>query len=241
MKPLLSPIRSQTALSQQTAEQILQNVFAACNREMNSVPLEALTSYSNYRKERYALQRSLILLMIALFLLLPFLFWAARIHITQVNSGSSRNPVYAISVSAHLPIRQVEANLNGQTVPLYEVAPGSYTAVPRSNGDMQVTATLINRQQTAAFVHVESVDTAAPVLLSTEIGENSILFFLSDEGSGVDYDAVTVAGEDSSSIKPLHFDPLSGCIALPYPACTLHVRIPDLCGNVLRIDLKPQE
>ena len=230
MKPLLSPIRSQTALSQQTAEQILQNVFAACNREMNSVPLEALTSYSNYRKERYALQRSLILLMIALFLLLPFLFWAARIHITQVNSGSSGNPVYAISVSAHLPIRQVEAKLNGQTVPLYEAAPGSYTAVPRSN-----------RQQTAAFVHVESVDTAAPVLLSTEIGENSILFFLSDEGSGVDYDAVTVAGEDGSSIKPLHFDPLSGCIALPYPACTLHVRIPDLCGNVLRIDLKPQE
>jgi len=75
-------------LPQATAEHILSNVLAACGRTPNSVPLEALTSYSNYRKERYALQRSLILLVLVLFLLLPLLFIAASISVTQVNPDS---------------------------------------------------------------------------------------------------------------------------------------------------------
>ena len=241
MKSLRFPAYPQASLSQQTAEQILQNVFIACNREPNSVPLEALTAYSNYRKERYALQRSLILLIIVLFLLLPFLFWAAGITITQVNTGSGGNPVYAISVNTQIPLRQVDARLNGQTVPLYEVSPGSYTAVPRSNGMMEITATLINRQETTISAQVDCVDTEIPVLLSTEIGDNSILFFVRDEGCGIHYEGITMIGEDGSSFKPLSFDPESGCIAIPYPICTMHVSIPDQRGNTLRIDLKPQK
>ena len=109
--------RRSAQLPPDTAEQILSNVFTACKREPNSVPLEALTSYSNSRKERYALQRSLILLMLALFMLLPLLFLAASVTVMQVNPGSEENPVYAISVDTRIPIRQVEARLAGQTGP----------------------------------------------------------------------------------------------------------------------------
>ena len=241
MKRSSFPIRPQAQLPQQTAEQILQNVFIACSREPNSIPLDALTSYSNYRKERYALQRSLILLIIALYLLLPFLFFAAGVSITQVNPGSGSNPVYAIAVNTQIPVRQVEARLNGQTVPLYEISPGSYTAVPRSNGDMSVTATLVNRQETTASIQIDSVDTDAPLLLSTKTGVDRIRFILSDEGSGIDYARIAITGDDGSPVDLLSYDPESGSIDLPYPADTLHVSIPDLRGNTLRIDLKPQK
>jgi len=235
------PFAKQTPLlPQATAEQILANVLAACRRVPNSVPLEALTSYSNYRKERYTLQRSLILLMLVLFLLLPLLFIAASISVTQVNTDSSENPVYAISVDTLIPIRQIEARLSGQTVPLYEVSPGSYTAVPRDNGDMQISATLINRQETSTSVRIERVDTDAPVLLSTEVGVDCIRFFLEDAGSGVDYASISITDDESRVHALLGFDAEEGCITLPYPTRTLHVSIPDLRGNVLRVDLKPQ-
>ena len=55
---MIRPRTTDHSLPQATAEQILSNVFSACSREPNSIPLEALTSYSNYRKERYALQRT---------------------------------------------------------------------------------------------------------------------------------------------------------------------------------------
>ena len=238
---LSPPLNRRAQLSPETAEQILSNVLAACKREPNSVPLEALSSYSNYRKERYALQRSLILLMLTLFLLLPLLFLAAKVTITQVNPGSNENPVYAISVDTHIPVRQVEARLAGQTVPLYEVSPGSYTASPRSNGEMQIEATLLNKQETRISVQIERVDTEAPVLLSTEIGTDRVSFFVEDAGSGVHYAGVTLTDDTGSALAPLELDPQRGCIAFPYPTSTLHISIPDLRGNVLRIDLKPQK
>lgn len=231
----------QAFLPQATAEQILANAFSACRREPNSVPLEALTSYSNYRKERYALQRTLILLVLTLFMLLPLLFMAADISISQVNSGSDENPVYAISIHTRLPIRQIEARLGGQTVPLYEISPGSYTAIPRANGEMRIAATLVNRQRTDAVVEVLRVDTDMPTLVSTEIGDNSIRFFVRDEGSGIDYERITVTDDEGHVLSPLRLEPESGCVVLPYPERTLHVSIPDLRGNVLRVDLKPQE
>lgn len=232
--------RRSAQLPPDTAEQILSNVFTACKREPNSVPLEALTSYSNYRKERYALQRSLILLMLALFMLLPLLFLAASVTVMQVNPGSEENPVYAISVDTRIPIRQVEARLAGQTVPLYEVSPGSYTAIPRSNGEMQIEATLLNKQETRVSLQIDHVDTAAPTLLSTEIGADRVSFFVEDTGSGVDYAGVTLTDDTGSSLAPLELDPQRGCIVFPYPTSTLHIGIPDQRGNVLRIDLKPQ-
>lgn len=232
--------RRSAQLPPDTAEQILSNVFTACKREPNSVPLEALTSYSNYRKERYALQRSLILLMLALFMLLPLLFLSASVTVMQVSPGSEENPVYAISVDTRIPIRQVEAHLEGQTVPLYEVSPGSYTAIPRSNGEMQIEATLLNKQETRVSVQIDHVDTAAPTLLSTEIGTDRVSFFVEDTGSGVDYAGVTLTDDTGSALAPLELDPQRGCIVFPYPTSPLHIGIPDQRGNVLRIDLKPQ-
>ena len=36
-------------------------------------------------------------------------------------------------------------------------------------------------------------------------------------------------------------DAETGCISIAYPSDVLHLRIPDLRGNVLRVDLKPQK
>ena len=38
------------ALDTQTANQLLNNVFEACNMEPNSIPVEVLESWGNYKK-----------------------------------------------------------------------------------------------------------------------------------------------------------------------------------------------
>ena len=68
MKALFQ-IKKAPELPPEIAEQILQNAFDLCVREPNSVPLETLVSYSGYRRERYSLQRGVIVCMLALFLL----------------------------------------------------------------------------------------------------------------------------------------------------------------------------
>ena len=53
------------------ATKLLENVFEECNVEPNTVPMEALSAYSGYRKERFFLQRLILVIAIVLFMLLP--------------------------------------------------------------------------------------------------------------------------------------------------------------------------
>ena len=55
-------------LDPDVASQMLSNVFDACEYEPNSVPLDILTSYSHYRRERSTLQKCILVLIIAFFL-----------------------------------------------------------------------------------------------------------------------------------------------------------------------------
>jgi len=105
---------------------------------------------------------------------------------------------------------------------------------------MNISVTLLNRQLTSVDVLVDSVDTDAPKLVSTEARSDRIVFYLSDIGSGVDFENVTFSDPSGNVSPALGFDAAAGCVFLPYPDCPLNVRIPDLRGNVLQVDLKPQ-
>lgn len=237
LKPLR---RAREELPQQTAEQMLANVFLACGREPNSVPLEALSSYSNYRKERYSIQRSVIAVVLLLFMLLPLLFMAAKIDVKISNPDAGENPVYTVSVDALLPIRQIYAEMEGRSVPIYEVLANEFMIQPRNNGGMEIFVTLLNRQESEAGLTVDSVDMDAPVLLGSDSDDVHVYLFLEDAGSGVDYEAVSATAPDGSVQRPLAWDVSAGCITLAYPESALSLRIPDLRGNVLQIALKPE-
>ena len=84
MKLFKKPAVSQLDL--EIASQILEQVFEANDMELNSISLEALASYSNYRKERFTLQRTILVIIMALFILLPRLFIPASFTINAPSS-----------------------------------------------------------------------------------------------------------------------------------------------------------
>ena len=86
------------ALDDQIAKQMLENIFEACDMESNKIPLEVLTSYSNYRRERFALQRLVLVVIMVLFFLLPVLFIAPKISIREFPTTISADPVYELHV-----------------------------------------------------------------------------------------------------------------------------------------------
>ena len=223
-----------------TAEQMLANVFSACDRPPNSVDLETLVSYSNYRKERYSIQRTVIVAVLTLFMLLPLLFIAAVVEIHVPEAAPGVNPVYTVSVSTGIPMRQIQARMDGRTVPVYETAPGEYELRPLSNGQMDISVTLLNRQETSISVAVESADTQSPELVSTGFQTDYIVFYVTDGESLVDFESVTITDPDGNSVECPGYDADSGAVYLPYPDRILHVCIPDIYGNVLSVDLKPE-
>ena len=124
MKLFKKPAVSQLDL--EIASQILEQVFEANDMELNSISLEALASYSNYRKERFTLQRTILVIVMALFILLPLLFIPASFTINDPSSQHGFNPVYRMEVDSFMLVERVTATIDGYHRTPNERADGSY-------------------------------------------------------------------------------------------------------------------
>ena len=79
-------------LDTQTANQLLDNVFAACNMEPSVVPVEVLESWGNYKKHGFNLGRTLAYIFLIVLILLPLMFFRPD------------HPLYISAYSTFLPL-----------------------------------------------------------------------------------------------------------------------------------------
>lgn len=221
-------------------EQMLANVFSACQKEPNTVPLEVIMSYSNYRRERFILQRTLIAAMLVLFLLLPSLFVTAKIIISRHEDGDSLNPVYEVQVPSRVPISGLDASIGEYNVPVTEIDSHNYILTPTVNGEMCVSVTLINKQITTVQVPVTEVDMNAPTLVSTGFDDHFFYIYVEDDKSGIDPLAISMVDSEGNQLDGYEFDAETNCVKVPYPETVTNVLISDFNGNVLKLQLKPQ-
>lgn len=219
------------------ASKILENIFAANQVEPNTIPLDVLTAYSNYRKERFSLQRTVLVVVMVLFLLLPFLFIAPSFTIQSETQGFEANPVYQVEVDTFMPVQRVTATIDGHNVPVYEVAAHVYSIEPPVNGHMTVSVTLINHQTVTHFIDVENVDSEAPLVVSNNMDEENVYLYLSDTGSGIKYEEIKAVNLSGQEILPVSYDTSTGCVAFAYPQETLNIYIPDNADNTLHLIL----
>ena len=80
------------------ATKLLENVFEECDVEPNTVPMEALSAYSGYRKERFFLQRLILVIAIVLFLMLPFLFISPDYKVSEADGKTIYQLDYRLEV-----------------------------------------------------------------------------------------------------------------------------------------------
>lgn len=230
--------KNQPALDDETAALMLGNIFDACEKEPNTVPLSVLTSYSNYRKERFLLQKIILLIVFLLFCTLPFWFVPATFTVDTTVSDNRYDPTYEVSVHTSLiPVERVTATMGGHNIPVYETASHVYQIEPDANGELVITVVLKNHQYNTCTLTVDEVDTKAPVLLSNQqIGDN-IALFVKDADSGIDYTGIYALNSSGERILPVSYNEETGEIDFTYPEEALNIYIPDHAKNVLHLIL----
>lgn len=222
----------------ETANRILKQTFEANQMEDNSIPLEVLASYSSYRRDRFTLQRTILMIIMVLFLLLPLLFVPSSFTVEEDNElARNYNPVYKLNVNSLIPVDRVNASIDGRNIPVYEVDAHVYSIEPSRNGKMEVTVTLVNRQSSTQYVDVAAVDREQPVATSCTKKGDKLYLYLSDSESGIDYQSVEAIDLNGQNVTPASFDENTGCIVFPVTSDTLNVYVSDLAGNKLQLIL----
>lgn len=224
-------------LDLETASRILEHAFEANQMETNTIPLDVLVSYSNYRRERFTLQRTILVVIMTLFLLLPLLFIPSSFTVERIDTDTPYNPVFRLEVDSFMLVERVSASIDGSNIPVYETDAHVYSIEPTKNGQMAVTVTLANKQTRTEYIDVTAVDREVPVVTSCERDEERIYLYLSDWDSGVDFPAIQAVNLSGAPVIPDSVNPATGCVTFTEVTDSLNVFVPDLAGNKLQIVL----
>lgn len=220
----------------ETANRILKQTFEANQMEDNSIPLEVLASYSSYRRDRFTLQRTILMIIMVLFLLLPLLFVPSSFTVEEDNKlARNYNPVYKLNVNSLIPVDRVNASIDGRNIPVYEVDAHVYSIEPSRNGKMEVTVTLVNRQQSTQYVDVSTVDRELPIATSCTKKGDFLYLYLSDNESGIDFQSIKASDLTGQEVVPTSIEEAIGCVVFPVVDDTLNVYVSDLAGNQLQL------
>lgn len=238
INPKIRKMNRKSSLSHMAADQMLQNVFTVCGTESNSVPLEVIEDFANYKKERFVLVRTILTVIIILLLLIPFLFLKGTVSIFEHQSGTS--PIYNITVGTLFPVK-ITATQNDHHLPVYNTGFQSYSVEPSRNGPMEICVTFFNQQQLTEIVQVNHADTDAPSFINSQVSDQKVFLYVTDTATGVDYEAIYAKDASGDIFYPLSYDSADGCIVFGSPTSAINVYIPDMVGNELILILTPNK
>ena len=229
-----SDLKDFSPLTPVEAAHVLDNVFESCNADANTVPMEALSSYAIYRKERFSLQRSILGIAIAVFMMLPVLFLVPSYSVSVEETGERGLPVYTIEVKSLLPVGKVLASFRNHRLPVYEAGSKEYTVEPTRNGKLSITVELINRQRRSGEYDVVDVDSNGPQLIDNRTVDDTFVIMVKDAGIGVDYREVYAQDNSGNVHYPITANADEG-IVFEYPEEAWDIYIPDHIGNTLHL------
>ncbi len=75
-------------------------------------------------------------------------------------------------------------------------------------------------------------------MISSEVDKKNVYLYLSDSGTGINYEDIEGVKGDGSIVKPISYDKKAGCVVFAYPEDSLNVIIPDFAENTLQLVLR---
>lgn len=222
-------------LDDKVANQMLNNIFRACNVTPNAIPLERLKSWGNYQRTDFLLCKSLCIVLLTLLVLVPFFFIPSSLKMPNIPKGADRATL-ELSVDSILPVMNIEAILNGNELEVVPVKYNCYSTEITQNGELDVSITLVNGRSTQFDLKIDSLelDKDIPVITDSSLEGNELTVYVADADSGVDYKNAYAIDEGGKKILPITYDETSGTIVFPYKHDNMNLFIPDKKGNVLQ-------
>ena len=217
--------------------EILDHVFSTCGSDANTVPMDTISSYAVYRKERFTLQRVIIAMALLVFMMLPLMFVLPGYTVKVDETGERGLPVYTVEVDSILPVGKVLATIKEHSLPVYEAGAKEFTVEPTRNGSLDICVELINHQRVSNSYDVTAVDSEGPELLKSETLDDGFLLKVSDAGIGVDYRDIYAVSASGETHYPVSADEEGG-VLFEYPGEAWDIYIPDHIGNTLHLAVK---
>lgn len=217
--------------------EILDHVFSTRGSDANTVPMETISSYAVYRKERFTLQRVIIAMALLVFMMLPLMVVLPGYTVKVNETGERGLPVYTVEVDSILPVGKVLATIKEHSLPVYEAGAKEFTVEPTRNGSLDICVELINHQKVSNSYDVTAVDSTGPELLKSETLDDGFLLKVSDAGIGVDYRDIYAVSASGETHYPVSADEEGG-VLFEYPGEAWDIYIPDHIGNTLHLAVK---
>ena len=224
-------------LTTNETSEILDKVFTSCGKDPNDLPMDTLSSYAVYRKERFTFQRAVTAMAMFVFLMLPLLFILPGYTVSVDETGERGLPVYTVEVQSLLPVDKVIASIREHELPVYEAGSKEFTVEPTRNGMLNISVELVNRQSVKSSHEVTAVDEKAPELVSSDTSDYRLIIKVKDSGIGVDYREIYAVGESGKVYRPTSADENNGVI-FDYPEEPWDLYVPDHIGNTLHLAVK---
>lgn len=222
----------------ETASQMLSNIFDELDLQPSSVSLEVMSSYSSYRRERYTLQKIILIVVLAAFLLVPLFFIGPKISIREVTGPTVLEPFYEVTVKSVLPVSSVTAMIDDYSFAVTENGGRVYTVKPTINGTLDVKVKLANFQYGVAHADVKGIDTETPIMLpETFMDEGVLTLYLEDKDSGVNLNEVYAMTLDNIVLYPSSINEAECSVTFLEPSDSMNIFVPDRKGNVLHLVL----
>ncbi len=218
-------------LNEKEAANILEEVLERCDIEQNTISLETMISYSDYRKERNAFQKRVLAIIMLLFIILPFFFLGLHMDISKRESRYLT--LYDLKVKNYFPIERISATIKDEAMPIYETSDENYVIKAIKNGTMTVKVQLWNGQYLEQQILVTDCDETPPVLVSYEKINNLIYIYVEDNESGIKKESAYAELEDGTKEKPVEI--LENGFVFQQKNCTIYIF--DHAGNRLTINL----
>ncbi len=223
-------------LATEDAKRLLEYVFYEEGQDENTIPLETLIEYNQYRERRYGLLRFFNLAIILAVIIAPTSLIKPEFDLSQNHDYFLNGRIrYDITFDSPLPVDTVTATIGNTKTPVYQSGKHTYYVLPTANGKLTVTANFINHQTVKQHATVSGVDRDVPVLVDSKIIDGQIVLYVKDDGSSIDYDRIIALDDAKHVIDPVSCTSIIGEVIFPFRQSALHVYIPDRAGNVLHL------
>ncbi|MBR6281977.1 MAG: hypothetical protein IKR14_05685 [Lachnospiraceae bacterium] len=216
------------------AGQMLEYLFFEIGKEPNTLPLDSLAEFHEYRLNQLHVQRMALIVVIAFICASPLWFISPNFHISEeVEHGIV---TYHVNVSNLIRVKSVVAQIDNQMMPVTQDSRSLFDIKPTTNGEMDVCVTYFNNTARQQKLTVTEVDREAPQVTESHLRSGVVTLVVDDAGSGVDYDNVsimTLTGERLSITTNITEDQES--FSFDYPGGNIDIVIPDMAGNRLHL------
>ena len=227
-------------LDMENASELLDKIFEESGREPNTVPMEALSAYTSFRKDRSRILKWIRIILVVLILLIPLLLVRPGFTVEPAEPAGNGQPVYKVRLDTWLPVYKVIAIQRNKYVPVSREGQRVYTVEPARNGRLDITVVLFNRQTAVRSVEVTGADNKSPVFVSGTTEDGRVRLYVADDGAGIDYDGIYAVSKSGKTVVPDYIDEAAGCIGFEYPGEACDVYIPDIIGNTLHLTIRPE-